>query len=142
MATLFSGIIHKECPLAKSTAIYLSMPKTSGAYTLNPPGVPSAAGFTYELSKTNSFDLGVKWESQNIDNTNPELSPVKIHRYLGGTGQEEGSINVEFQNTLSKAIQIIYFENIPWILRIWLHTLKLTSNNGVESQGFNCFLTF
>jgi phosphatidylinositol glycan class T len=130
MKTLFSGVIHNACPLAQSTTIRLIMPKDSGAYTLSPPGIADQSGHTFEIPKNTPLDLGVKWESQHVDNNNPGLAPVKIHRYLGGTGQEEGSINVEFQNTLSTPIEIVYFESIPWILRIWLHSLKLVTNNG------------
>ncbi len=51
-----------------------------------------------------------------------------MHRYLGGSGQERGSIKVEFVNKIETSTTISYTETIPWILKTYLHTLTAHSS--------------
>ncbi|KAJ3299998.1 Subunit of the glycosylphosphatidylinositol transamidase complex-like protein, partial [Kappamyces sp. JEL0829] len=59
--------------------------------------------------------------------------PITTHRYLGGSGQERGSIKVEFANHQSAAVNISYLESIPWILKTYLHTFSTASS--AEGHG-------
>ncbi len=58
---------------------------------------------------------------------NPYLAPITAHRYLGGSGQERGSINVELTNKQNLATTITYTETIPWILKTYIHTLSASA---------------
>ena len=46
---------------------------------------------------------------------------------MGGSGQEHGSIKVEFVNKLDLPTAIAYTETIPWILKTYIHTLSASA---------------
>ena len=73
-------------------------------------------------------DIMVSWGNMLLDHRNLKLAPITTHRYLGGSGEERGSIKVEFNNYNDFPTNITYLESIPWILKIYLHTFSVTSN--------------
>ena len=47
---------------------------------------------------------------------------------ITGYGQEYGGIVTKIHNGHWKPIDVIYLENIPWFIPIYLHTLKIVAN--------------
>jgi len=53
----------------------------------------------------------------------------KVLEYLlPGYGQERGGIVTKLHNGHWKALDIVYLENIPWFIPLYLHTLKIVAN--------------
>jgi hypothetical protein len=53
----------------------------------------------------------------------------KVLEYLlPGYGQERGGIVTKLHNGHWKALDIVYLENIPWFMPLYLHTLKIVAN--------------
>lgn len=80
----------------------------------------------------NCFDLqdsvkqNVYMESSNslnvVESGEP---PLYVSRSLTGYGQDRGGLRTVFKNPSSHAIKAIYFESLPWFMRVYLSTLKL-----------------
>ncbi|QLL30252.1 hypothetical protein HG536_0A00690 [Torulaspora globosa] len=51
--------------------------------------------------------------------------PLYISRSLTGYGQDRGGLRTVFKNPSSHAVRAIYFESLPWFMRVYLSTLKL-----------------
>jgi phosphatidylinositol glycan class T len=47
---------------------------------------------------------------------------------LPGYGQERGGIVTKLHNGHWKALDVVYLENIPWFIPLYLHTLKIVAN--------------
>ena len=47
-----------------------------------------------------------------------------VKRRLTGYGQERGSIGIEFINLLNEPIKVLWMEEWPWWLKIYVHTLQ------------------
>jgi len=53
----------------------------------------------------------------------------KVLEYLlPGYGQEHGGIVTKLHNGHWKALDVVYLENIPWFIPLYLHTLKIVAN--------------
>ncbi|KAN0029498.1 hypothetical protein ACTA71_007627 [Dictyostelium dimigraforme] len=67
-------------------------------------------------------------------------TPVVAHSHLTGYGQERGGIATQIFNTENYAINITYFQAIPWYLRLYFHTLKFnieTSEDSIDNNNNN-----
>jgi phosphatidylinositol glycan class T len=53
---------------------------------------------------------------------------LHVSRYQTGFGQERGGLAVDIYNNMDHAVEIVYLETIPWILKLYLHTLKVVQN--------------
>jgi hypothetical protein len=54
-----------------------------------------------------------------------EKTPVNGQIYFTGYGQEFGGIAVHLLNKESHAVNVTFFQLLPWYLRLYLHTLKV-----------------
>ena len=58
-------------------------------------------------------------------------SPIlTASRYQSGTGQERGGITAELKNSGNNPVTVVYLEVVPWYLRVYLHTLEVTTGGG------------
>ncbi|KAI8903833.1 GPI transamidase component PIG-T, partial [Gorgonomyces haynaldii] len=130
--SLFGSVVEKHCPLAHETKISLDLgpgafvsyvPSQQPEFTLQPSDFP--------------FRMQVDWESNTVDRTNKEKMPIFVHRYLSGVGDAEGKIYVDFVNHLQKPVNVLYTESIPWILKLYLHTLEFKNldKHWMQYQG-------
>lgn len=60
-------------------------------------------------------------------------SPVlTVTRYQSGTGQERGGITTELRNSGTSPLTVVHLEVVPWYLRLFLHTLQVTTDSGAS----------
>ncbi|KAJ3275758.1 hypothetical protein HDV01_007225 [Terramyces sp. JEL0728] len=78
----------------------------------------------YKLFDDSPFNLQANWVNPEVSFLNPQLANVRLHRHLGGSGQERGFIVVDIYNDDSERKEITYLETIPWILKMYLHTFN------------------
>lgn len=48
--------------------------------------------------------------------------------FLLGHGQEKGGIVTKIVNNGPKPLNVVFLDVVPWFLRLYLHTLKITNN--------------
>ena len=55
----------------------------------------------------------------------PAYPIVSANRYFTGYGQERGGLEITIHNRNDKALPVIYYDSIPWYLKLYLHTLQV-----------------
>ncbi|KAI8804316.1 GPI transamidase component PIG-T [Cladochytrium replicatum] len=141
VTTLFDRLVTRGCPLAKESLLYVTVPPTHGfvgftAPTENTIQGPETPAGNRPLTATYSIKKGNPIAS--ICNTT--ASAFVPHRYLTGYGQERGGIKVALHNFGESSLDIIYMENLPWILKVYAHTFKVgTLGCGSKSAALQQF---
>lgn len=76
--------------------------------------------------------------------THPEnalaLEPIRpmiyAERYFTGYGQERGGLKITIHNRNKlSAMPVIYYDSIPWYLKLYLHTLQVHINDSLNSTS-------
>lgn len=76
--------------------------------------------FELQLSWGGHYPVPSRYESQSI---------VSSHRYQTGFGQLDGGFVVRLMNNHpTMALNVTYFDAIPWYVRVYFHTLRVALN--------------
>lgn len=63
--------------------------------------------------------------------------PVLVSRSLTGYSQDKGGMRVKVKNPSSSApVSLVYFETLPWFMRVYLHSLSTSGNGHVQQQFY------
>ena len=148
LVKLFGTTLTTTCSLASKTTVYIDITDNNKNISKLSPEPTKLVYSTIggEERKYASFDIkqlipqnGVSTKSLNIGHyfqTNFEYSrtkapPLYANRFIKGYGLSEGGITCHIFNNHDKPIEIVYMDTIPWYLRIYLHTLQITSNDNL-----------
>lgn len=81
----------------------------------------------FELKDFQQQDI--YFESNNTNEVlDVEPVPVYVSRSLTGYGQDRGGLRTVFVNPQNEPVTLIYFETLPWFMRIYLSTMHLEKN--------------
>ncbi|KAL7671203.1 hypothetical protein ACOME3_006107 [Neoechinorhynchus agilis] len=61
---------------------------------------------------------------------------LKVERYLKGKGLSHGSIETKMFNPTNSPLSLIYRESYPWFVRIYVHSLKKSSDNAISIYDY------
>ncbi|KAG0222995.1 hypothetical protein BGW42_006175 [Actinomortierella wolfii] len=149
MDILFERQITQACPLASSSNVVVitSLPNgksAEDAYELIPaPGKYSVKDIkedNHRVSVYNllerytanpnigSFELSMRWTNKT-DKSRVDVPGVVAHRYFTGYGQERGGLTIELHNHNSEPVEALYFDTLPWFLKLYLHTMTIQVDN-------------
>lgn len=87
---------------------------------------------------TNCFDLNeeeydVFFQTTNSTDIVPiKQAPIFVSRSFTGNGQDKGGSRTVFRNPLDEPIKLIYFESLPWFMRIYLHTVEIEGAKSLD----------
>ncbi|XP_046385866.1 GPI transamidase component PIG-T [Ischnura elegans] len=142
--SLFGSGLAGPCPLASSSMIYIDISQnmSSFSFRLNPPPqevITSLRGGQHgefaaydvtKLSLPHMFNVAAQYLPSSGSPYGINIPPPIFHasRYIVGYGQERGGIVTRVHNNYRQPLDVIYFENIPWFLPVYMHTLQITSN--------------
>ena len=127
----------------------LSLLKLSkNTITLCPPSDLSISYHSVKKIELNSRTNSDQLNLENINfNSKSELVLSELYHYikysswLGGFGDDSGTLItvVENQSDL-ETINVVYYEQIPWYFRLYLHTSQWESNNKDHTDFITKFL--
>ncbi|XP_075527218.1 phosphatidylinositol glycan anchor biosynthesis class T isoform X2 [Dermacentor variabilis] len=141
LSKLFGAGIKTSCPLSSMSTIYVDISNNGsvGTYRLSPEptqlvvsgeGAHQRSLAIYDLKHhvaQGRLNLAAQYEKPHIFWLIPE-PPLHITRYIQGYGLERGGIVNRIQNNHpTKAVRAVLLDIIPWFLRVYLHTLKISS---------------
>lgn len=123
-----------SCPLASTSRVYVArVPsrqwnKQKGSST--PVEAPSTGIVKrydiYALTASPPFHL----EIAPLEPYAMEACPVLVNRYVTGDGSTRGGLVTHITNTHKHLhTHVAIYQMIPWYLRLYFHTIKLTINN-------------
>lgn len=79
----------------------------------------------YNLKEDEEFDLSLpQYDAQPLHQEEPQL--LRASRQITGYGQERGGMHTVIVNPHPTARRIVYLESLPWYLRPYMHTLKVS----------------
>jgi len=137
---LFGIGLAGACPVADNSQVFVEL--SSRPVELTPsPHRELSSGHGTNVKKMGVYDMKVWGEEGRIKNLAGKhvgrhvygavRSPIlTASRYQSGTGQERGGITAELKNSGSNPVTVVYLEVIPWYLRVYLHTLEVTTGGG------------
>lgn len=82
----------------------------------------------FELHEQVEYDVYFESDDSRDVFTTGEV-PIFVSRSLTGYGQDHGGLRTVFRNPSDKAIKLVYFETLPWFMRVYLSSLQLESKN-------------
>lgn len=87
----------------------------------------------YELAPDGDFELQLP--QQDISEKAPLEQPLLYaERSFIGYGQERGGVQAILTNpSLTKSVDFVYMESLPWFMKLYLHTLKAKLSIGSEN---------
>lgn len=92
-----------------------------------------SGGKTFVLPAEIGVDL--KLSSRNSTDITPIRQPkVLVERSFTGYGQQRGGLRSVFTNpSTTESAEFVYFETLPWFMRVYLHTLSIDTRelNGI-----------
>lgn len=97
----------------------------------------------FELDSSKEYDVII--DSQNSQSVKLiGEAPIYVSRSLTGYGQDHGGIRTVLRNPNKIPVKIIFYESLPWFMRIYLSTLtvestdqNITSNTIMESMYYS-----
>ncbi|KYQ90776.1 hypothetical protein DLAC_09416 [Tieghemostelium lacteum] len=137
-----SGTGLYSCPLASESRIYIPT-KSMDQYQISliPASYSPTANKQFTVfnlknySKSNSLKLNINWLKNPLSPTLGSINaPVVAHSHLTGYGQERGGLAIQIFNYHHSAINITYYQAIPWYLRIYFHTFSFMINDKIYTD--------
>lgn len=147
---MFGRFITSICPLSSSSLVYVDITRNTSSnphqLTPSPSSVvdynqrkfavydlksvfaePEDGGVQKSLDK-NGLNIADQY-SKDMVYTKKSFEPdIEISRSVSGYGVFAGGIVSRIKNNKKKAVRVLFMDVIPWYLRIYVHTLKITSN--------------
>ncbi|XP_014211904.1 GPI transamidase component PIG-T [Copidosoma floridanum] len=139
---LFGIGLRGACPLATLSNIYVDISSNGSArhFELSPPPNMTTVSLrggqedkyaiynvrTY--SADGAFSIAAVHKPTKTSGVNyPTI--LYAHRYINGYGQEKGSLVTKLYNNHWQPLDVVFLENVPWYLPLYLHSMKITRHN-------------
>jgi len=136
---LFGIGIGTACPMAHTSHIFVDI--SSNSFQLSPvPDREVMTGSGKNVRTYGVYDVKTFSPDGRIKNLSARHSKGHIYgivhspvltasRHLTGAGQERGGVRATIRNMGKDPLTVVYLDVIPWFLRLYLHTLKITVDN-------------
>ena len=147
--TLFGIGITSACPVADQSNIFIDI--TQGTFDLLPEGQEAQIiNLENEGRTLKSYDVK-KLVEAGVNNLSAKYKKPTIYglipkpriyatRYFKGHGNEKGGIVTKIFNNGQKPLKVVFLDIIPWYLRVYLHTLKVTNGKAEVNPYFLNFV--
>ncbi|KAI7850757.1 GPI transamidase component PIG-T [Circinella umbellata] len=120
---VFDRVLHGACPVADNSRVHIIQDDLNAK--LSPELNNPLEG--YDLKEVqDELDIRMTWSENSFHYPlEPAYPIVSANRYFTGYGQERGGLEITIHNRNDKALPVIYYDSIPWYLKLYLHTLQV-----------------
>ncbi|KAG0188163.1 hypothetical protein DFQ28_005309 [Apophysomyces sp. BC1034] len=130
LEAIFDRKLQEACPIAHQSRVWVKLDQESESkWEIKPtPTETIKSKAVYDLQKvTGELDIRMSWNEPVFEHPlEPNYPMIYAHRYFTGYGQERGGLRMTLHNRNQNAsVPVIYFDSIPWFLKLYLHTLKV-----------------
>ncbi|KAJ6500164.1 Gpi16 subunit GPI transamidase component [Mycena vitilis] len=127
LMSMFDRTIDHACPVAASSRVVVTLP-SGEPYSIRPE--PSSTGNgdgIFDLAdQPLPLDVGMHWLDPLKQGALPAAqAPFSVRRTLHGAAQDHGTLAVSITNPRPAPVRVAYLETMPWIVYLYLHTLRL-----------------
>jgi len=141
VAQLFGIGLGPACPVADTSAVYVDLTTDSGLELTPAPDRLLTTGAGDNTRQYAVIDTASSSQDGRIRNLSgkhnrphrPGVVPapvLTVSRHLTGAGQERGGLAATLRNTGREPLTVVYLDTLPWYLRLYLHTLLVTTADG------------
>jgi len=136
--SLFGIGVNSRCPMAQDSTIFVATsPDVETVLRLDPKATRPLLDYkddkvhvydVEELLADGKYNIIGHYSSEGSDLEAPLPTPtptISANRYQTGHGQEVGGIVTQILNSDSQAVTIVFYDVLPWYLRVYFHTLKI-----------------
>lgn len=82
----------------------------------------------YKIADQKEYNFNFTTANSTLTSPLPP-PPLHVYRSLTGYSQDKGGIRVSFTNLNSNDVRFIYFESLPWFMRVYLSTFRIELQN-------------
>ncbi|KAI9478748.1 MAG: GPI transamidase component PIG-T [Benjaminiella poitrasii] len=129
LGAVFDRTLRNACPVAKESKILVDLVNAGNEYELKPLTEQQDNMAIYKLSPNSKepFDIYMTWkENSFLYPLEPTYPMINAERYFTGYGQERGGLKMTIYNRNKfNAMPVVYYDSIPWYLKLYLHTLQV-----------------
>lgn len=129
LSDIFGRSISGKCPVTrneKQVGAIITENWEAKIHSGDTPGVVYTTGSNeFSLKTSNWYDIELETHNSTevADRGTP---PIYVERSFTGYGQDRGGMRTVFTNTSpDKSVRYVYFETLPWYMRLYLHTMEL-----------------
>jgi GPI-anchor transamidase subunit T len=151
LSSIFGRAIRGSCPLGGSqdTVYDVSLdvdPSRTVEIIVDAPVPQSTAKVGqsrgYSIPEGKDFDLSLPQQAPDPKKPSPGLEqpPIFASRQITGYGAERGGMHALLRNPHPYTQRIVYLESLPWFLRPYVHTLKLSGEGKLEKMYYTPLL--
>ncbi|KAK5163942.1 Subunit of the glycosylphosphatidylinositol transamidase complex-like protein [Saxophila tyrrhenica] len=145
---IFGRPIRGSCPLSTATSddfdVTLEVPADRNIQVLAEAAVPQQSPANslirhYKLPEGKDFDLFLPQQPQNPSEPQQlplEQPPLYVSRQMTGYGAERGGMHTLIRNPHPYSQRVVYLESLPWFLRPYMHTLKVSGNGRLKNMYY------
>ncbi|PNJ86112.1 PIGT isoform 65, partial [Pongo abelii] len=148
---MFSRTLTEPCPLASESRVYVDITNyNQDNETLEVHPSPTT---TYQdvilgtrktyaiydlldsamINNSRNLNIQLKWK-RPPENEAPPVPFLHAQRYVSGYGLQKGELSTLLYNTHPyRAFPVLLLDTVPWYLRLYVHTLTITSK-GKENK--------
>ncbi|XP_058444282.1 GPI transamidase component PIG-T [Malaya genurostris] len=137
---LFGQGMQGACVLSTTSKLYvdvtdkdydMTQPPTNIIYSTR--GGSSSVFYEYDIKKFEKtqrmFNVAAVDRKDPLTVSITQAPPIYSKRFISGVGQERGRIVTRITNNHWTTLNLLIFENIPWFVPIYLHTLKIQAGD-------------
>jgi phosphatidylinositol glycan class T len=139
---LFGKRQAKTCPLSEQSKVWIHQPGLKPSPSLSSTTLDSEWAVYQLRDFKEGLSVSVSRE-EPVARTAHRSPPVLwAHRYITGSGQEWGGLEVQLHSRYHQPLQVVYMDMIPWFLRLYTHTMKIvvTGENDTLQEVPNSIL--
>eukprot|EP00062_Callorhinchus_milii_P002918 gi/632939609/ref/XP_007910709.1/ PREDICTED: GPI transamidase component PIG-T [Callorhinchus milii] len=152
---MFSRTLTEVCPLASQSTIYVDLTdadKENEMYELTPTPLSQIRTTLHgqwrsyavydllnpQLYSTPSQSLNIALKGKPAKQyREPVVPALHAERYVSGYGLEKGRVNtLIYNNHPYRGFPILLMETVPWYLRLYIHTLSITTRGKENKPSF------
>ncbi|KAI8984284.1 GPI transamidase component PIG-T [Mycotypha africana] len=134
LESIFERQLENACPVATESKVVVELEDAGNDFELKPVTITADTEgknkvATYHLSSSKEpLDIRMTWNQENsfLYPLKPVRPMIYAERYFTGYGQERGGLKITIYNRNGEtSMPVIYYDSIPWYLKLYLHTLKV-----------------
>lgn len=139
LSEIFGSKMRGSCPLSDDDAesVCIEVDNEAQIYTAGNaverklPGSDFKRCFTTD--KNEDFELVLPRQDKKAYPL--EQPPIYAERTFTGHGQEHGGVQTILKNPSGRDVEIVYMEALPWFMRVYIHTLRLSDQRESDVRG-------
>ncbi|CAO3639653.1 unnamed protein product [Mucor hiemalis] len=141
LEAIFDRQLKNACPVAKESRVLVDLANAGDKFELKPEMTTKDNKVAvYNLSKLKEpLDIRMSWDQDSFQYPLEPVQPmIYAERYFTGYGQERGGLRITIHNRNKEgAMPVIYYDSVPWYLKLFLHTLKfdIIGNHTIENNN-------